>query len=381
MTIKTFRAQSLEEALARVKATVGPSALIIETRKVAPRGPFGFLRKPIYEVVVGIEDDPRAARPRRLAGPTDWATELADLRNVEGEIREIKQALKTLTNAAPHEVGTPAADLARRLIGHGIDQPAAMALAAEALAEPGADATQKLLPALARRFRVAPEPEPQPGTPRILILAGPSGAGKTTLLAKLAGRFILGHGHRVALAGADFFRVGALEQLKAYADILGASFTPVEGPEAAAEAIQGARGAQWLLIDTPGLAVADTRRLERLAAWLQAFPNAQRHLVLSATTDAHAARAAVDAYRQVGFDHLAFTKLDEPRRGGLLLAAAQAADVPVAYLGSGQDVAEGLDLARPDRLARLVLGDAAPRQGTATPAARTGSSQATRRNG
>jgi len=104
MIIKTFRATTMEEALARVKATLGPSALIIETRKVAPRGPFGFLRKPLVEVVVGIEETPPTAerRPRALV-PIDWAAELANLRSVEAEIADVRDALRLLTDAEPFD--------------------------------------------------------------------------------------------------------------------------------------------------------------------------------------------------------------------------------------------------------------------------------------
>jgi len=361
MIIKTFRARTMEEALAKVKASLGPSALIIETRKAAPRGLFGFLRNPVVEIVVGVEDTPPTAerRPRALV-PISWAAELANLRSVEGEITEVKEALRILTESPPFDLDAAGRDLVRRLVGQGLDRHAATALAQEAEAARkqagGGNPIDHLRAVLAARFRTADErPAPADGTPHAVTFIGPPGSGKTTLLVKLAGRLALGRGERVVLASMDFFRVGAVEQLKAYAEILGVPFHLVAAADAVPGLLDAARGAQWLLVDTPGLASGNGERLGQLAAWLGALPGNERHLVLNAAAEAQSALEAIEVYRQVGFDRLAFARLDEARRGGLLLAAAEVAGVPVTYLGIGQDVAQRPEVARPARLGLIAL--------------------------
>jgi len=364
MIVKTFRAPTIEEALAKVKAALGDSALVIDTRKIRPAGPLGFLRKPVVEVVVGIDDDgpPPAPSPRRPT-PGRWQRELLDLRGIEKDIEEIKLALRTHAAAPAGDLPAPLAELHARLLEQGLEQAAAAALVEQCRTPaPGHGRhrrpADRMRQALEQRFRAGDERAPGGGDrgPTVVALLGPPGAGKTTMVAKLAGRCMLQRGERVALASVDFLRVGAAEQLGAYAEILGAPCQFVAEPDAVPAAVEAARSAHWLFVDTPGLPHHDAERLEQLGRYLGAFAAVERHLLLSAASDLPVALAAIDAYRCVGFDRLAFSRLDEQRRCGVLLAAAEAADVPVSYLSSGQDVADGLELASPTRLADLVLG-------------------------
>ncbi|MFP4058108.1 MAG: flagellar biosynthesis protein FlhF [Candidatus Brocadiia bacterium] len=380
MIVKTVRAPTTREALARVKAAFGPSALIIETRTVRPGGLLGFFRKPMVEVVVGIEEEesrraPSSVRPgtQRLA----WEDELANIQDLERQIASIHQSLRRAAADRDPQGAAPTDSLVRLLVDQGLSPRQAADLVAEARAA-GSDtsdphALSRLRQLLAGRFRAAAEPpEGEVEGTRVLAAVGPGGGGKTTLVAKLAGRFALERRERVALASLDFFRVGAVEQLKAYAEILDVPFHHLGSPDDVAAALEATRPAQWLLVDTPGLACRDSVRIERLAAWLRAFPAVERHLVLDATTETKATLDAIARYRVAGIDRLAFTRLDEARRPGVMLSAAEAAAVPVSYLATGQDVAADLEVARPDRIAELILG---PNPGTVARLA-----QATRRS-
>ncbi|MFW6161760.1 MAG: flagellar biosynthesis protein FlhF [Planctomycetota bacterium] len=364
MIVKTFRAPTIAEALAKVKATVGDSALIIDTRRVRPYGALGFLRKRVHEIVVGIEDEP-GTEPDS-SPPAATARGAANMRAIERELEAIKDALH-LQARGDDDLPPRVRELTARLVERGVDEPTARELAEEAnAASEGGDLADRLQEALARRFRCA-APPPAADGPRVLALVGPPGVGKTTTLVKLAGRLIADEGARVALASVDFFRVGAAEQLKAYAEILDVPFHPVAEPADAARAVEAATTAQWLLVDTPGVPHHAAEPLQRLRTCLEAFPDLEGHLVLSATTDRDVAVASIEAYRAVGFKRVAFTKLDEALRHGGLVGVAQAAEVPVSYLADGQDVADHLAAAEASRLATLVLDgvpEPAEHQGT-----------------
>ena len=210
---------------------------------------------------------------------------------------------------------------------------------------------------LLERFETTGESHPSASArPTVMVLIGPPGSGTTTMVAKLAARFGLGRSQRVALASVDFFRVGGVEQLKAYAVVLGMPFHFAQSPDEAPRILTAARAADWLLVDTPGLSSRDTERVRELGRWLQAFRGAQCHLVLSAAMDRVAALAAVETYRALHYGRVAFAQIDEAPRHGLLLAATEAARVPVSYLSVGQDVSRDIEVATCDRLAALVLG-------------------------
>jgi len=86
---------------------------------------------------------------------------------------------------------------------------------------------------------------------RVTALIGPPGCGKTTTLVKLAVSQGLARGRAVRLISADTQRIGAAEQLRTYAAILGAPFEAVESAAALAQAIQSAPSSALVLIDTP----------------------------------------------------------------------------------------------------------------------------------
>jgi flagellar biosynthesis GTPase FlhF len=332
MTVKSFRGRTVDEAMAQAQAAYGPAVQVLDRREVAPRGPLHFLRRRLYEVVVGVGD----GAPGGGAAPTR-------------------------AGRRPGGARGAASELEARLLDAGVDRGMAAALVEQSrhLVDRSGSGRpiDRLRKVLIERFETTGESHPSASAgPTAMVLIGPPGSGKTTLVAKLAARFGLGRSQRVALASVDFFRVGAFEQLKAYAEVLGMPCHFAQSPASAARILPAAGTADWLLVDTPGLSSRDAEGVRELGRWLEPFRGAQRHLVLSAATDRAAALAAVETYRTLRYERVAFAQVDEARRHGLLLAAVAAAAVPVSYLSVGQDVSCDIEAATPDRLAALVLG-------------------------
>ena len=203
----------------------------------------------------------------------------------------------------------------------------------------------------ARRGPIAPALEllapTQPATgPLIIAVVGPTGVGKTTTIAKLAMHPRVFGSRRVALVGLDTFRIGAVEQLRTYAQLARLPSAIVYDEEDLPAVRESLAQADVWLVDCPGR--SPRHRLDRDQAdqLLAALRPAEVHLALAAATAVHVARAAIAETRPVPITHLLVTKLDEaPDEAGLFEIAVDA-KMPIRWVTDGQDVP--LDLAGAD---------------------------------
>jgi len=208
-----------------------------------------------------------------------------------------------------------------------------------------------------------------PAPPTVILIFGVNGTGKTTSVAKLAKR-LQGEGRSVLLAAADTFRAGATEQLKAWADRLGAPFVGASqrgDPAAVAfDAVEAAatRGVDTVLIDTAGRLHTDERLREELKKIVRVVGKRrpgggaphESLLVLDATVGQNAVRQAEVFAAAVPLTGLVITKLDGTAKGGSVVALRRAVPVPIRFLGTGETL-DDLELFDPVRFAHhLVSG-------------------------
>lgn len=214
-----------------------------------------------------------------------------------------------------------------------------------------------------------PEPEPPPvptprlafqplpdGVARPLLLLGPHGGGKTLTLAKLATRMTLA-GQRPLLVAADAARAGAVEQLAAFARVLGLGLVVAESPAALARALARRVAGQPVLVDSAGCDLLDLAAAEALVG-LCRIAEADAALVLPAGLDAAEAADTARAARAIGARWMLPTRLDAARRWAGWLLAAETAGLALDLAGTGAGAADGLTHLTPDWLAaRMRLSD------------------------
>jgi flagellar biosynthesis protein FlhF len=253
------------------------------------------------------------------------------------------------------------------LLGNDVDAPLAAQLVAalRPAAEEGAD-HERLRELLALRlqalFRTA-NGLGEPGLePRVAAVVGPAGAGKTTALAKLAIRFAVGERKRVHLLTVDPLRVGAVEQLQAYAALLDMPLTPVSDlallPRLVSQLSQRAERPDLILIDTPGYGPAESEQAERLADCLLQVRGLDVHLVLSLTAKPRDLRRGFEQYRFFQPAKLLFARLDETDSYGPILNESVRTRLPLSFLSTGQRVPDDLTPATEARLIDLMLNKA-----------------------
>ena len=194
------------------------------------------------------------------------------------------------------------------------------------------------------------------GKARVVALIGPTGVGKTTTIAKLAANFKLRQNKNVALITIDTYRIGAVDQLRMYAEILGVPLNVVVTPNELTDAVASARDMDYILIDTAGRSQNDQIKLRELQIFLAAANPHEVHLVLSSTAHHSNLINAAEKFHQLGVDRVIFTKLDEAVSFGVVLSVLNKLQVSLSYITTGQDVPEDIEVGNGRRMARLLLG-------------------------
>jgi flagellar biosynthesis protein FlhF len=184
-----------------------------------------------------------------------------------------------------------------------------------------------------------------------VAFVGSTGVGKTTTLAKIAVRWVLRHGARdLALVAGDSVRMGAQEQMRSLAQLLG---VPVYTPDSFEKlpSLLESLHERLILIDTPGTSARETHLGARLAVLANSASRLETALVLAASTQAGAIDEAVRYYTPANPSCCVLTKLDEAASLGSVLSILIRARLPVSYVSEGQRVPEDL---RPARALELV---------------------------
>lgn len=187
-----------------------------------------------------------------------------------------------------------------------------------------------------------------PAPPVVTMIVGVNGSGKTTAAAKLA-RYRQKQGEKVILAACDTFRAAAIEQLGIWADRLGVEMVRQKyGADAAAVAFDAysaarSRGADRLIIDTAGRLHTRSNLMEELKKIARALgksePSAPHEvlLALDAVVGQNGLVQARSFLEAVGLTGVILNKLDGTARGGIVLAVRRELEVPVLFVGTGED--------------------------------------------
>ncbi len=406
MKIKKYIADSMPEALQKVKEDLGPRAVLLNTRQIKKDGALGLLSKRKVEITAALDDAPPPAQktpaqatavpksaqpssrtppgqtppesPRPAERPLDPRSSTPDPRREGGgdsvwadrltrEIQDLKESFKTLTQAQNHRGGGllfpgELRGLSQRMEYAGFEATIISTLVEKLLVEPGPggfEDREGLERQVARLLTQGMSPPTatavKQGLRTVAAFVGTTGVGKTTAAAKIAAEFALRAQMRVCLVAADVERVGGLDQMRALAGMIGVPLEVVYTPEEMSRVIRGRRDVDLILVDTAGVGPRERDKLKALEQILkEAAPN-ETHLILSATTSAPQMADTAEVFRPVGVNRLLFTKLDETTRLGSALTMASRSGLPLSYLTDGRSVPGDIRPADPMALALLAI--------------------------
>lgn len=206
-----------------------------------------------------------------------------------------------------------------------------------------------------------------PQKPHIIMVVGVNGVGKTTTIGKLAHLYKLA-GKQVVLGAADTFRAAAVEQLKIWSERAGVPIIQ-QGQNADPAAVAydtveaaNARGADVALVDTAGRLhnkkslMDELAKIKRVMGKVVEGAPHEVILVLDASTGQNAMEQAKAFTSFVDITGLALTKLDGTAKGGIVIGVSNELDVPVKYIGVGEQI-EDLQVFDRELFVNSLFGD------------------------
>ncbi len=187
--------------------------------------------------------------------------------------------------------------------------------------------------------------------PAVVLVIGVNGAGKTTTIGKLAQRF-KHEGRSVLLCAADTFRAAAIDQLEIWGERTGTPVirqSPGSDPSAVLfDALNAARArkSDYVIVDTAGRLqtkenlMLELQKMTRTAK--KVIPDAPHEvlLVLDATTGQNGLEQARKFTETSGVTAIALTKLDGTAKGGIVVAIARELNLPIRYIGVGEQAGD-----------------------------------------
>lgn len=336
MKVVTFIAESVPDAVTQIRGELGMDAVVLNVRQLPADGLSRLWKRPRIEVLACKPD------PTPLAEPTA----VAELRE---ELEAIKQHLprpgKPTTDRSRPNQGTdlsstdnarPAWRVADVLVDSGLLPIHAQRVVDELRSQHGEEPPVSLAAEIAlARGALASLWKPAPvindsGAPHVLI--GAPGVGKTTVLCKWLAQTVLMEARPAQVWRLDAAAANMAESLSVYGEILG---IPVErtwsGPEGLARFTRA-------FIDIPGTEWRDAASVRDLRDRLEKIGPANLHLVLNAAYESSVLLAQVRAFADIRPASIILTHLDEESRWGKAWNLVLGTNLPVRFLGAGQNV-------------------------------------------
>ncbi|MCH2534580.1 MAG: flagellar biosynthesis protein FlhF [Bdellovibrionales bacterium] len=188
------------------------------------------------------------------------------------------------------------------------------------------------------------------------VFIGPPGGGKTASLVKLASDQVIRHKKKIAIITTDAFKVGASEQLKIFAQILNVPFAILRSPDDWKTVEDKLGHLDHIFVDSPGMNLKSNDEFMFLNAILPSDAlGVNKHYVESVLSKDTDVVSVANRFRELGFNDVIFTKLDETSQHGVIYNFQKMFDKPLHSFGIGSKIPEDFELATKERVIDLIF--------------------------
>lgn len=351
MIIKRYIVDNMNEAMTKIRYELGAEAVIVSQRRIRQKGILGFLKPQKYEVTAAVDE--RHKKNKAVEEHKNTVhNELAELKSLVLKMMEQSDNERMVEAKKPLK-----SKLKNKMMDNDIPEEIIDQMSAD-IREKSKDIklnSKTFEEELTNSLKAIIKTDNNHDG-RIQVLVGPTGVGKTTTIAKLASLYTLYKNKKVGLITLDTYRIGAVEQLKTYAEILGVPFGVVISIKDIPSVMKTMEDCEVILVDTMGRNSKNIMQVSEIRKFVEEMHADKVHLVLSMTTKQKDLKKIISNYGMIKYNSLILTKIDETEVNGSILASLYYSKVPVAYISTGQNVPEDIEEANRDRIIKLVMG-------------------------
>lgn len=358
MIIEKYIVRDMAEAFERGKASLGEDAILLTQRMVRQKGLKGFFKSRRLEVTMAVENRPTSEAQAYLKKRSSLTGQSAERdQSADPGLKDESDLFR--------ERGAGSSSSAEQ----GEEQEVILIQELESLeafrhysAVNRLDHIQdeKLKALMVRHFvREFLDDGDFSGIQAFKAAAfiGSTGVGKTTTIAKIAAEVKLNQGRRVGFITMDTYRIGAVEQLKKYAEIMDLPMMTITAPQEMKPAYQKlSRTCDLVLIDTLGTSYRNQTQIKEIQRYLDEIEGLCKIVVLPATLNQEIFEKTMEAYRMLSIDRVILTKLDEMDCPTRLFGYLRRLKEPLVYVTTGQNVPDDLLKATPEHLMSYLGG-------------------------
>lgn len=363
MDMKKYVAETMVEAMEKVRADFGDDAIILSSNVVYKKSFLGLFKKKMVEVVAGYDAPKKTYTPEVQAMPDVTFEVNETTRQLKREMEQMKKILEQMneqSNVAhfPESLRSVLYHLEQQGIHSNIIHEIGDRLLARYKEEAGTFSQAQQVAFVKEQLLTRIQHLPFGGmtfNKKYIHVLGPTGVGKTTTIAKIAARTLLEQKKKVAFITTDTYRIAAIEQLRTYANLLQAPVEVVYNADDFKKAIEQFADIDYVFIDTAGRNYKEVKYVEQIKELVDFSLNMETYLVLSMTSKEADMRAIIDQFRSFPIEKCIFTKMDETNSKGSMYNLMTDYTYGVAYYTNGQEVPEDLEEATADKLIQLMM--------------------------
>jgi flagellar biosynthesis protein FlhF len=369
--IKKFSGKNLLKIFEKIKEDTGGNGVLL-----------GYEEKQIggekyYEVIVGIvanqqkqEEKEEKRKKEKNQNEKKENYDINLLSEISKKIEEIKREFSNLKlyvefmskkELSPPEIKLPASGLFlfKKLISKGVQRNIALSITEDIISKLG-KIDEISFAKIIQNYVSFKNPliDVFRGESKFLALVGPTGVGKTTTAAKIAALYLMSGFKKVALLGTDRYRIGSVEQIKKYADIMGIPLFVAATEDEIKKIWNELTKFQFIVVDTMGKSQYDAKNIKKISSLMKEIGSkakVETCLLLSTSQREEEMINVMKGFSETGIDYLIFTKVDETSFPGTIINIGTFLEKPIAFFTTGQSVPDDIKTASPKTLTELIL--------------------------